>query len=92
MNVINSQLEVLKKAVDILSGEARVTRGEKEKAIAEAQLVMKALEAKRERDNARTWKYILEKRKKDKDYARSASTRERHKKFGVQKYTKKEER
>lgn len=70
MNITNSDFEIIKKAIALLPHGDELDV-EKREIVHQADLVLCRLNEKRNRDNNRTAKYIAEKRKVDKTYARS---------------------
>ena len=73
MNITNKQFEALEKAVQMLPhGDLFLALEEKQRdIILQADMVLLELRKKQKRDNERTAKYIADKRKQDKNYARS---------------------
>lgn len=68
MNITNNQYEILRKALWIPRQEG-LTK-EQNDAIEDAQVVLMELYKKKQKDNKRISKYVAEKRKVDKNYAR----------------------
>lgn len=73
MNITNKQFEALEQVMQLLPhGDAFLTLTEEQRGIIlQADMVLLELRRKQKRDNERTAKYIADKRKQDKNYARS---------------------
>lgn len=69
MNITNKDYEILNQAIDLLE-TADLPKGSL-KTVYSARSVMDGLKQKKEKDNKRIAKYIADKRKENKNYART---------------------
>lgn len=68
MNVTRDQFKTLKEALKLIPVNS--LSGKDKMLYRDAAATIKTLEEKQQRDNARTWNYIRNKRKSDPDYCR----------------------